>query len=410
MTPHVLFLMNSGADPNGTHRAFVHCLASGFLKRGYRPLFTDLASSEDISRLAAEIQRPDVALFYCEQGHGLGLTAELNGRTVSLFDAVGKPAVSMMRDLPFYPWVVPNLRQDSERARVYHVDEDSMIDLVPRVVPRPRNHAFHHNCYLDLEDAGQGDLPFEERPIDLLYAGSWSDPDGWRDSYRQRHPQRGKLFDDALESCLHETSRPLWQRVGSVCRQHGWVIDFEDPEVVDLFFHVNQVVRMRRRVDLLRELARHPLHLIWRGELPPGIELHPKTEVWGPQPLPRTIAMIKRSRRMVMALGANSRVLSERLLTAMYHGVAVVTTANASIKELFRNREHLATIRPDAADLDAALAHLADPERAREVGARAHQAVAGEFSCERRVDQYLHDLGWLASGEADVPAALVRGA
>jgi hypothetical protein len=392
MIPHVLLMYHGGADPNGTHRAFVNGLAAGFLRRGHRPLFVDLASADGLSRLASEIQRPDVVLAYCEQGHGLGLTVDQDGSTVSLFDAVGKPVVSMMRDLPFYPWVIGNLRQDCAGARVYHVDEDSLIDLVPWLAPRPQNHSFHHSCYLDVEDAGQPDIPFGERPIELLYAGSWSDPESWRAAYREKYGDRARIYDDAVESCLYETGRPLWQKVASVCRQHGWRVDFQTDDAVDLFFHVNQFVRMRRRSDLFRRLAAHPMHLIWRGALPPGVELHPDTKVLGPQPLARTIALMKRSRRMVMALGANARALSERMLTAMYHGVAVVTTSNASIRELFTDRRQLVMIQPDAEDLDDALAAIEDETVAERVGSAGHEAVAGEFSCDRRVATYLRDL------------------
>lgn len=385
MFPTVLFLVNTGADPNGTHRTSVRAFAAAYARHGYWPRLIDLAAPGFGKRLVAEFAEPGLAFLHCEQGWGLEFLT--GGGLRDAVEARGLPVLSHIRDYPFSPWLTGKFDGLPPTVKVFHTDALAP-ELVAAMTGSAAGHAFAPHVYFDFAERAEP-VAAGKRPTRGLYVGSWQDPDVERRTYIAGGTP-ADLLDDMFDAFRDNYTRPVTEVAAAVLDAHGYAASFANPSVGLLLFQAHVLVRAHRRMAMLRRLASYPLRIVWRGPLPP-VPLHPRTEVRPGCSVEEMLALADDARIFFISLNSFTHSLSERLLSAMYRGCVAATTGNALVDASFVNGKDCAILRPDLDDLEAVW-EISDDD-ASAIGVRARAAVRDRYAPDRRAAEFLSALG-----------------
>jgi hypothetical protein len=95
---------------------------------------------------------------------------------------------------------------------------------------------------------------------------------------------------------------------------------------------------------------------------------------------------------MAMCLNSFPYSLSERLLSAMQRGAAVLCTRNAMIDAVFKDGEDILSLNGDGANVGAQIARLREPGFGAQLAELARNKVEREFSPDVRIAQFLTSL------------------
>jgi len=391
-----IFLYKNSADIFGTHRNSIVNYASGFMRYGYRPYFFELSNPEQwLNQLLRLTSTHDNVFIHCEQGHGLDLVVPepVTKKPEFLANIIKKPIISHIRDYPYVPWVSPKIYHLTEYHHIYHTDRLAP-DFVKEIYGKRGHHRFFPHIYFDNYLEHQlADIPPSKRKIGLLYVGSYREPEQYRQNFLEKYPDSGRLFSEIIDKAMDEYSVPIWEIVQQLCQQQGkeYFLGSKD-RFLDLSFHTGFFVRWERKAKFLEKISRHPLTLIWSGPLPVK-NLHPKTNLIESAPLEKTLNMIAHSRTVIMCLNNFTDSLSERLLSSMVRGSAVISNTNTLIESSFKESEEILVYDAKMSNIEDKLSIAYDEsERINWIGENARKKVLPLYSSLRFAEYVLKDL------------------
>ena len=388
----VVFGIKADSDRYQTHVTTARAYGAEYAAHGITPTAVDLSTSDGPSNFSNALADPDCLGAHCEQGWGLQTLVPWEGSFASTFELLSKPAVAHVRDMPFYPWLREVCFHKAPWAFLSFADRDS-ADLLKRENPAESGgppSRFHPHVYFDLASNGAS-LPWQERPIDCLYAGSYQTPEQFRDELRDTFPQLDAPLMEAFDAAKDDFYSPIWSHGEAASQHHGYPCDYRDAGFTNLLGTLNQMVRMHRRHSLLERMAKHPMHLIWSGDRP-DIDLHPDTVILEPNTFPETVQLMTQAKSMVMSLNSFSSALSERMLTAMRQGAVVLSHPNELIDEVFTHGENILTFGMDQDSLDAAMAQLTNTEAMEHLRASASHRIEDEFHPRHIVRDHIQSM------------------
>jgi hypothetical protein len=386
----ILFLYSSPHDRYLTHRTSVKVYAAAYQKWGIRPHFLDLAAGNFATELIEHLKSPELLAVHCEQGWGLDLVL---GNGEDPFVTFGKPAISHIRDYPFYPWLTKKTLNPLPN-RLLHYTEASASDFSVKygTAADRQTHTFAPHIYLD-SNPRMDDIyrPHHERDIDLLYVGSYSDPQKYRSEFLAAYKGSEKLFDDLIERACHDFHDVYWQHVEAVASFHGITPDLSEAIFRDLLVLGNQFIRMERRRLLLVKLAPHPMHMVWSGD-PPDVALHADTVLIPGNTFPETLTLMGRSKAMAMCLNNFPCSVSERFLSSMHRGAVVLCPGNVLIDTHFKDGEDYLRLDDRFENVPTQIEQLRDIGNMKAMTDNARCVVMREFSPEIRIEQFLSSI------------------
>jgi glycosyltransferase involved in cell wall biosynthesis len=119
------------------------------------------------------------------------------------------------------------------------------------------------------------------------------------------------------------------------------------------------------------------------------VQLNPETVVIAGNKLPETLALCRQAKAMAMCLNNFSYSLSERLLSAMDLGTAVICAPNAMIADTFTDGEDILTLGAAYDNVDIQIARLQDAAFGAALTTRAQRKVRRDFSPDKCVQQFI---------------------
>ncbi len=394
----ILFLYSSAHDRYLTHRTSIKVYAAAYQKWGIRPHFLDLAAGNFATEFLKYLKSSALLAVHCEQGWGLDCVL---GNGEDPFVTFGKPAISHIRDYPFYPWLTRKTLYPLPN-RLLHYTEASASDFSVKygAVADRQTHTFAPHIYLD-SNPRMDDIyrPHRDRDIDLLYVGSYADPARFRSEFLSVYKGRERLFDDLIERACHDFHGVYWQHVEAVASSHGLAPDLTEAIFRDLLVKGNQFIRMERRRLLLAKLTPYPMHLVWSGD-PPDITLHPDTVFIPGNTFPETLALMGRAKVMAMCLNNFPCSVSERFLSSMHRGAVVLCHGNVLIDTHFKDGEDYLRFDDQFENVPTQIEKLRDTGSIKTMADNARRLVMREFSPEKRIEQFLSSLDTFFQGEA----------
>lgn len=385
-----------GADvynSTGTHLTSVLAYAAGFIRYGYLVHYLNYQEIHTLPALLVELkQKFGRVIVHCEQGRGANYRMWEQGPSVA--EALQIPFIAHIRDYSFTPWVRESLEALSPWHTLYHADKLG-AEFALKQCSGQGNHHFLPHVYFDTyPEQVPAFKRHSERPIHLLYVGSYSNPTHSRRNFNGKYPGYTKLFDHIVDAALYEQARPVWELVQQVCQEQGQEVFLQDQGMfMDLLFNASFFVRWTRRSLLFRRLARYPLTLVWRGELPDS-QLHPGTTLLPPANMGKTMELMSESRAMLIMLNSFTHSLSERLLSAMRRQCLTLCNRNSLIEESFMHGRDMLMYATHLDDLDEqieqVLSHSVDTES---MARSAFQRINQRYDPVRYAEQVLKDYG-----------------
>lgn len=367
-------------------RAFTDELAAAFARRGFATTVIDAVAEPDLAlSFSREAATGPVTLVYTVGA--LGEWRDTQGR--SLGQVLGAPHVLQHVDYPLSH--LDRLERTAEDTAILTVDQTHVRAVVSTFGPA----RFAHVAFCPHAAVGQpaqADLDaFVQRPVPLLFAGSYYGPDA--PAWRGGDAGVAAIFDAALEIALDAEFVPALDAVDQALRAHG--LDPADPNLERLrklstAVH-EQVRRTRRRAFLdAAGAAGLPLHLAGGG-YEGRFDHYPTFNPLGQASLPE-VAQLMGVARAVVNINANFGAGShERPLTAMLAGAAVASDHGAWWAARFDANAEILLYHWK--DLDAGVARLAalvdDPEAAWRMAVAGQRRVMAEHRFDHRVDDVL---------------------
>lgn len=178
---------------------------------------------------------------------------------------------------------------------------------------------------------------------------------------------------------------------GRAYAEAGLRFDARDPTCLEVLRHALHFMRFQRRARMLREIAKHPVHLVVSGDRL-TLDAHPKASVQVGTTLPETLTLMEHAGVMAMALSFNDG-LSERFLSAMHRGCVPLIVPNRLLAENFQDGVHHLAIKPDMSDIHQVLDRARDPRLLDSMAQAGKAAVTDTYSPERIVGRFLASIG-----------------
>lgn len=379
----VLALWSSFADHIGTHRTMLSALETVYKSKGYSFLKLDVEAPQDRQHIVRLIQSPNIFGVHIEQGWGLDLAT----KDGPLFAHHRVPAVAYGRDGPHAEWLQPIRQPGPPDWRVI-----CHVDRAARPVMQRMGWAGDHSQYMPhfwvprLQQEPQ--MTWQDRPIPTLYVGSYRAPSDIREKLTTLLEDVGRLdvlpvFDAAMEENDAAALRPVVEVVTEVSRLQGLEIDPAGEAFAALVHGCGKAMEMKRRYHLIQGLSHVPSVIVWNGDWPSDVALHPKTTVLPKQPFLNTLVLMAQSQIMVMGLPPFTHGYSERLLSALHRGVLPLTTVNHAVQDVFSEGQHVMITRTTediAPQIEKALADQGYMGQVLAQQGRYHMMTCPEFS------------------------------
>lgn len=365
----------------GTPKRFLHELGEAFKALGKTPVLLDLESSQSPACLKKLFNEPREFVF---SFNGYSLFFKLDDKT--LHEALGVPLVAMCIDNP-----------SRFRSRFSQKVQDLIVTCVDSVLVESMGKKLPPSGAVELLFHGACDLveePYveQERNIDVLFAGSYWDPDLFLALWKEFSPRQQLLLSDITSYVLSHSGVSIEQAWQKVMLAQPNLSDFY-PYIVDLRllqlaeYYVGSI----RRRDCLNMLADAGISVMLYGR---GWEAHPAAKrhhLCGEVTFPDLMRLMRRT-KVVLNIQPPFTVGShERPLTAMLQKAAVISDGNAFFEQQFESGKHLLFYDwnhlPNLCDQIVHLLQNSD-ERAS-LGESAHEEVRSKHLWQHRAEQIL---------------------
>lgn len=237
-----------------------------------------------------------------------------------------------------------------------------------------------------------------ERPLDVLFLGSLIDFEGVREEWKRRFaPEDAAAMDGAVELAFSHRSRPLPHCV------MGAFQECERPLQLEALHLVEQYVRGKERVDLLRALDEQEVHIL--GQAPQGRSWKRQWET-GRYIFHESVSYedsFSWMQKAKVILNSCPRIRQgghERLFGGIASGGLVLTHSDSFLEETFTEGQSLAFFRSDRlGEVGDLVSSFINQREVRWGVVRAGQEVVREHhTWDRRVETLLQ--GMVASGWA----------
>ena len=237
--PDTVMLFN-GFSQYDLLRGFIADIVVSFESLGYRTIVVDLASDTWQDPFVSAISHNRVALYFSLNGMGNDIT--LGGTRFDEFNPA--PLFNFYVDHPAIH--IDRIDCHSGNLIVSCVD-GAHVDFLESFVTTGKDFT---TCFIphggSLSDGEVSRKPIADRNIDILFAGSYSDPDTIRQKWSSS--SLGSLLDTVAECSLYDSERPLVQILAENFQENG--IDpqiLANREVWPMISSLDAFVRSKRR-------------------------------------------------------------------------------------------------------------------------------------------------------------------
>ncbi|AWO74740.1 glycosyltransferase family 1 protein [Geobacillus thermoleovorans] len=242
-------VLYNGQSQYGVLRYFIQDLAASFQRLGFEVKIIDLLASSWIAELERVLREKEV--FFFLSMNAMGIDIKVGDK--SLYNHLNIPLFAFLVDHPMYH--INRLNQGVKNLIVSTVDQAHLSFLrtflngVYSKVFIPHGSSYH--------EVSVSSKTIEERKIDILFVGTFTNPDHFRKQWTDCDKYIGKLFDAIMEKYLYTHNQTLIDIAESVFVDYG--IDQEYMHHVNFWSHLVNVdlyIRNRRRMEAVLETAK----------------------------------------------------------------------------------------------------------------------------------------------------------
>lgn len=358
-------------------REFISILSSCFSRLGFDTVIIDLMEPVWQKHLETTLKRKKVYFFFSMNAVGVDL--KMGDR--SLYDTLNIPFFGFLVDHPMYH--LDRLNQGVSNLIISCIDQ-THLDFLNNYLNGNYTKVFipHGGTQSNAPDVNT----MEDRTIDVLFTGSYTNPDPHRQQWLYQGERIGQLFDEVMERALYQDQQPLVETAKRVFSEKSLdLVYFHHGKVWQALTHVDLYIRNRRRRESISSLSNYEYQVEVYGNGWDQLELHSKNINFHPS-IDFSEAQGKmRQSKIVLNVLPNFRYGGhERLFTAMLSGAAVVVDQNPYLLNNFNDKRELYfyDIKSDPGTLIESA--LSDPTSLLNAANEGSKRVSGEHTWEAR--------------------------
>lgn len=329
-----IILLNGQGQYNVT-RHFITDLAEAFAAIGYEAAGIDLTENAWVRELERQINEKNVFAFVSVNAIGIDLKVGNN----ALFDQLKIPLCAFLVDHPMYH--IPRLTTGVNNLIVSCIDNSHLEFLRAFMKGQYTKVFIPHGA--PMFDQTKNAPPFRERDIDLLFLGTYSDPERLRQNWLSLPPAVSRIYDEIMENALEPSGRTIVEIAQSVLMERG--VDPEYMQHLKFWTFLEQVdryVRALRRNRFVGWLAKLGVRAElygngWEKLRLPGSQL----KINSPVDFMTARQLMRRSKMVATVLPNFTEGGHERIFTSMAEGAVCLTDGNRYLERQFKDREDI---------------------------------------------------------------------
>jgi hypothetical protein len=286
----------------------------------------------DLERIVKE---KDVFLFLSMNAMGV----DIKVGEKSLYDLLNIPLFAFLVDHPMYH--INRLNQGIKNLIVSCVDKTHISFLKTFLngeyskVFIPHGTSYHH--------VSTSLKTMKERNIDILFAGTFANPDNYRKQWTSHGKYIAQLFDTIMERFLYSYGKTLIDVAEDVLIENGIDIEYMNHyKFWQALIHVDIYVRNKRRLDAVFEISKVGGRIEiygngWENAKFPNssIKLNPSINFEIVQEKMRDSKVVLNTLPNFLEGG------HERIFTTMLNGAVSLTNRNLFLEHEFRDQEDI---------------------------------------------------------------------
>jgi spore maturation protein CgeB len=245
--------------------------------------------------------------------------------------------------------------------------------------------------------------PHQERPYDVVFIGSCYDHETLRKYWRENlAPETVKVIENAIDIVLGDNKTPVFTAVENALREKGMDLQ-HDNKIVSLAHYVDNYVRGKDRVELIRSIKKAQIHVFggtayWRKEpeildwnhslaSQKNVTIHPAVT------FKDSLSILKQSKICLNSMPFFKNGTHERIFSGLACGSLPITTDNLWIRDHFTQGEDILLYRhaPEGwKEVDEIVNdYLADPVKRERIVSRGREKVMRYHTWDVRVQQLM---------------------
>ncbi|MGI9862418.1 glycosyltransferase [Moorella naiadis] len=314
-------------------RIFADQLTGAFQSLGKDVDIVDFLAPDSSMRLQEAFAGPiELVIAF----NAIGIDFRLGAK--SLYDAREVPFVAIMVDHPVYH--LQRLEQEVENLIIACVDR-SHVNFINNYFSFQKSSIFlpHGGCYVSQGSINPNQQP---RDIDVLFGGSFADPDILRNLWNDPKNLLTNLLNDIADFLLTQDCLSIEEGADQVLAARGIYLSYElTRKFILLLPLVDKYIRAYRRLACLKTLARSGLKVEIYGSNWESAGLDGNFIIHQAISFPEMLNLMQRA-RIVLNIGPNFPDGShERVFSAMLNGAVAVSDYNKFYAQEFVNGENI---------------------------------------------------------------------
>lgn len=309
-----------------TTRTFIDQLASAYSQVGHDVRVVDMSDAEWPSRLADAFSER-LAFVFSFNAAGMDIATEEG----SIYDRMQTRFIGWLMDHPMYHR--HRLTSAVRRAGVLCVDR-THTQLVSRLGGATRPAGFMPHAGMQ---AAGWKRPIAERTLDVLFSGTYNDPDALKSQWNNLPGDLPHLTADIVEAALADPGSAIEVTARSVLERNDVWMDLSELVGSKPLILADGFIRARRRLDCLTTLANAGIRLHLFGDAwdKSPLAAVQSVNVHGPATYESTVNHMCTARIVLNVMPAFPAGSHDRVFCGMLNGAAVVTDSNAYLQDTF---------------------------------------------------------------------------
>ncbi|WP_332236852.1 glycosyltransferase [Sporolactobacillus sp. KGMB 08714] len=313
--------------------AFINEIAGVFSELGYDTAIIWLTKTNWQGELEEILKTKKVAFFF--SFNAIGIDIQMNHE--SLYDHLHIPLFAFLVDHPMYH--LQRLNTGVKNLIVSCVDQDHVLFLRKYLNGHYTKVFIPHGVMVKQPDPHLQ----SDRPIDVLFSGTFHDPENIRKTWTSCPTSVSKLCEEIIDQSLYEVYQPLDQIVLKVFESKG--IDpgyIVQSSLYKLLMQIDQYIRYWRRKRALEQLSHTDFRIEVYGngweslsKKIPGIRFYPAMSY------EKIKAKMGKSKLVLTVMPNFTYGGHERVFSAMSQGAVSLVNDNGFFRDNFKQEELL---------------------------------------------------------------------
>ncbi|MGF7059796.1 glycosyltransferase family protein [Brassicibacter mesophilus] len=324
-------VMFKGQSQYDVLRVLIDYMAEAFESMGYNVDIIDLLNpnfAEEINRKIIHNKCDFVFSNNC-------IAIDLKINNENLYDKLGIPFIGVLGDHPVNQ--LSRIINSPKKALFVCIDKEN-VQYMNKYFPHKNAifasyHAYKTKNYIEKK--------YNDREIDVLFSGSLINPSQIKDSWNDFGKEIREILNQTVDMAL-KNNDTIEKNLNEILKSH-FIGNITIEERATLHSLVERYIRMYKRYNLVKEIGKTNLKVVCFGnsEEYEKLNVNKKLQIHPNCTFQELLDLMNNSKIVLNMTGHLHEGVTERILSSMINGAAVVTESNNYIRQNFNDGEDI---------------------------------------------------------------------